>query len=261
MKVRINGRETETDGKSLFSIREKFCPAAQNPVVILNGYQTGEDLQVHADDEITLIEKGKMPGKDVLEAMMSARNTPRVQEKVKKAHVAVAGLGGLGSNVSVALARLGVGHLHLVDFDAVEPSNLNRQQYGVRHLGMAKTKALKSELAEINPYIDVTADAARVTAANAAALFAGDEIVCEAFDRPEAKAVLVNTLLTRCPGKKIVSASGMAGYGSGNSIVTRRRMKNLYVCGDGESGAAVGRGLMAPRSSSARGTRQTRFYG
>lgn len=247
MKININGKETETDCTSLYRLKEAFCPAARNLVVILNGFQTDEDLPVHESDEVTLIEKGKMPPKDVLEAMMSARHTPHVYEKVKKAHVAVAGLGGLGSNISIALARTGVGHLHLVDFDIVEPSNLNRQQYSVRHLGVPKTEALQSELEEINPYINITVDTARVTADNAVKLFINDEIICEAFDRPAAKAELINTLLENCPQKKIVSGSGMAGYESSNTVVTKRRMKNLYLCGDGETGAMVGRGLMAPR--------------
>lgn len=247
MKIKINGQEKETDGASLYRIKSAFCPTVQNPVVILNGFQTDGDLPVQEGDEVILIEKGKMPGKDVFEAMINARHTPHVYEKVKQAHVAVAGLGGLGSNIAVALARTGVGHLHLVDFDVVEPSNLNRQQYGIRHLGMLKTEALRSELAEINPYIHITVDTVLVTADNAAELFAHDEIVCEAFDRPEAKAILVNTLLEKCPQKKIVSGSGMAGYESSNSIVTKRHMKNLYMCGDGETKAMVGRGLMAPR--------------
>ncbi len=247
MLIKINGKEVETGCKSLFQVREKLYPTADNLVVILNGFQTSDDLPISGGDEVTLIEKGKLPDKDVLEAMMSARHTPHVYEKVKKAHVAVAGLGGLGSNISIALARTGVGHLHLVDFDVVEPSNLNRQQYCIRHLGMAKTEALKAQLEEINPYITISIDTVRVTEENVSRLFVNDEIVCEAFDKPDAKAVLVNGLLENCPQKKIVSGSGMAGFESSNTIGTKRRMKNLYVCGDGETGAMVGRGLMAPR--------------
>lgn len=74
-----------------------------------------------------------------------------------------------------------------------------------------------------------------------------DEIICEAFDRPDRKAMLINTLMQHLPQKKIVSASGMAGFESSNTIQTKRRMQNLYVCGDGETSAMVGRGLMAPR--------------
>lgn len=186
---------------------------------------------------------------DDFEAMLSARHTSYVHDKVKQAHVAVAGLGGLGSHIALALARTGVGQLHLVDFDVVEPSNLNRQQYRIKHLGMPKTEALRGEIEEINPFIKVAADMVRVTEGNAAQLFAQEEIVCEAFDSPEAKAMLINVLLESCPHKKIVAGSGMAGYESSNAITTKRVMKNLYLCGDGETDAIMGRGIMAPRVS------------
>ncbi|MEG0378654.1 MAG: sulfur carrier protein ThiS adenylyltransferase ThiF, partial [Eubacterium sp.] len=167
----------------------------------------------------------------------------------KKARVAVAGLGGLGSHIAISLARTGVGHLHLIDFDVVEPSNLNRQCYRIVHLGMDKTEALKQEIAEINPYIKVTVETIRVTEKNAAGLFKEDDIVCEAFDQPEAKAMLVNTLFSSGSKKVIVAASGMAGSGSSNTIKTRRIAKGFYLCGDGETAAEAGRGLMAPRVS------------
>jgi sulfur carrier protein ThiS adenylyltransferase len=159
----------------------------------------------------------------------------------------VAGLGGLGSNISVLLARTGVGHLLLVDFDTVEPSNLNRQSYYVSHLGMAKTDAMVQQLRQINPFITVESKTVRVTSENASTLFHDCDIVCEAFDNPVAKAELINSMLSQFPDKPIVAASGMAGFGSSNEIQTRKKFRNLYVCGDGETGAAVGNGLMAPR--------------
>jgi len=193
--------------------------------------------------------KVKINGKDGLEAMLSARCTSIVYEKMKKARVAVAGLGGLGSNIAADLARSGVGHLHLIDDDLVEPSNLNRQQYRIKHLGMMKTKALQTELAEINPYIRVTIDTVRVTEHNVGHLFEHDDIVCEAFDDPEAKAMLVNFLMENYPDKPIVSASGMGGYESSNRIITQRPMKNLYLCGDGVTETGIGWSMMAPRVS------------
>jgi len=248
MKVKINGNEKVTCCKNLLQLKTMHCNSADNIVVILNGFQTSDNLQLKDGDEVVLIEKGKMPGRDELEAMISARHTPHVYGKVKQARVAVAGLGGLGSNIAVALARTGVGMLHLVDYDVVEPSNLNRQQYKTKHLGMLKTEALKMELEEINPFIIITIDTVKVTESNVKQLFAQDEIVCEAFDNPDAKALLVNNLLEN-PQKKIVASSGMAGYESSNIIKTKRLMKNLYLCGDGKTDARVGRGLMAPRVS------------
>lgn len=189
----------------------------------------------------------RIPQKEEFEEMMIERHTAEVHNKLKNAHVAIAGLGGLGSNIAAELARLGVGHLHLVDFDLVELSNLNRQMYFVSHLGMYKTEALKSELKQINPYLEVSIDTVRVTEENAAELFAGEGIVCEAFDDPSAKAMLVNTLLEYRRDVKIVAGSGMAGYESSNTICTRKIGGQLYLCGDGKSEVGMQMCLMAPR--------------
>ena len=175
------------------------------------------------------------------------RHSRAVQEKLEKARVAVAGLGGLGSHIAVSLARAGVGKLHLVDFDRVDLTNLNRQQYFLRHLGCRKTEALREVLLEINPYLEITADCVRVTPDNLEELFREDSIVCEAFDMPEAKAMLVNGILERFPEKKLVAASGMAGYGDCNRIRTRRVCGNFFLCGDETSGLEEAGGLMAPR--------------
>ena len=135
--------------------------------------------------------------KEEIDAALEARHSRTVQERLRAGKVAVAGLGGLGSNVAVSLARIGVGHLHLIDFDRVDVTNLNRQQYFMRQIGRYKTDALKEELLEINPYLDIRTDCVRVTEENLEALFREEEIVCEAFDDPECKAMLVNGILER----------------------------------------------------------------
>lgn len=187
------------------------------------------------------------PTKEEIWQALAARHSVDVQEKLGRAKVAVAGLGGLGSNVAVSLARIGVGHLHLVDFDRVDLANLNRQQYFLKDVGRYKTDALKEELLEINPYLDIRTDCQRVTEENLEELFQADEIVCEAFDVPECKAMLVNGILESYPEKIVVSASGMAGYGNSNEIRTRRVTKQFYLCGDQVSDSGGKMGLMAPR--------------
>ena len=185
--------------------------------------------------------------REQLQKALRERHTQEVQEKLDKARVAVARLGGLGSHVAAALARIGVGHLHLVDFDVVDITNLNRQQYTARHLGTCKTDALADALREINPYLDIYTDRVKVTEDNLVSLFSGETIICEAFDCPQAKAMLANGILTHFPGKYLVAASGMAGFGSSNTVITRKAGKNFYLCGDGISDPASGAGLMAPR--------------
>ena len=185
--------------------------------------------------------------KEEIQAALEERHSPEIQKKLSAGHVTIAGLGGLGSNVAYVLARIGVGHLHLIDFDVVDITNLNRQQYFMEHLGMYKTDALKSLLLKINPYLDIRTDCAKVTEENLISLFEDAGIVCEAFDNPEAKAMLVNGILQHFPKKKLVSATGMAGYGSSNTIRTEHLMKNFYLCGDRVTEPGYGNGLMAPR--------------
>lgn len=246
LHIVVNGTAQEVrEGETLASLAKRLSIAAD--VFIRNGFAVGAHTQLADGDQAALIEKGRMPDQKELESLMAARHTPFVHGRVKQAVVGIAGLGGLGSNIAVMLARTGVGKLILADFDVVEPSNLNRQSYFISHLGMAKTEAISQQIGEINPYVLVEAHTLRVTKENAAALFGGCDVVCEAFDDPSAKAALVTALLEEAPKVKIVAASGMAGYESANAIKTVRRFANLYLCGDGESEAREGNGLMAPR--------------
>lgn len=182
-----------------------------------------------------------------INAALNERHGANIQALLSQGNIAIAGLGGLGSNIAYSLARIGVGHLHLIDFDVVDITNLNRQQYFIQHIGMYKTDALKSLLLQINPYLDIRTDCVKVTEENLIELFRENDIICEAFDNPEAKAMLVNGILEHFPEKKLVSASGMAGYGSSNTIRTRRITKNFYLCGDRITEPSPGNGLMAPR--------------
>ena len=189
----------------------------------------------------------RVPSREEFEEAMDKRFSTEIYNKLKKAEVAVAGLGGIGSNTAVSLARSGIGHIHLVDFDTVDLTNLNRQAYTIEHLGRLKTEALKELLLNINPYLNITTETVKVTEENAVEIFKCYPIVCEAFDNPDNKAILVNTLLANCKDMKIVSSSGMAGYESSNKIETKRIMKNLYLCGDRVTDAYAGIGLMAGR--------------
>lgn len=186
---------------------------------------------------------------NAIDSALIERHTRPVWETLKAAHVGIAGLGGLGSNIAVMLTRLGIGRLTLADFDRVDMSNLNRQHYMLSHLGQPKTEALARQLCDINPFVKLELHNTRITEDNAAEIFSGCSIVCEAFDRPEAKALLVNTLLAAHPEQRLVAASGMAGYGSANDIRTKKVMKHLYICGDGQSGIEDNLSLMAPRAA------------
>lgn len=187
-----------------------------------------------------------MPSQEEIYAALCQRHGMALQDKLQKAKVAIAGLGGLGSNIAIGLARIGVGQLHLVDFDRVDLTNLNRQHYFIHHLGQYKTEALKKQILEINPYIHVTTDCLKITAENVPTLFSDADIICEAFDVPENKAMLVNTVLEQLPDKWLVSGNGMAGYGQSNLIQTKAIMSKFYLCGDNISSNEA-QPLMAPR--------------
>ena len=181
------------------------------------------------------------------QAALDERFGRELRERFEGARVAVCGLGGLGSNVAIALARSGVGCLHLIDFDRVDITNLNRQQYEVSQLGMPKTEALPQNLARIAPYCRVVAQTLKISEQDIPGLFDEDDIVCECFDKPEAKAMLVQGVLETYPVKPLVAASGMAGLSSANTIRTRKVGRSLYLCGDGQSDVSDGLGLVSSR--------------
>ena len=174
--------------------------------------------------------------REELDRAFDARFPRGMKEKFLNARVAVAGLGGLGSNIAVMLARSGVGHLLLVDFDTVDVTNLNRQMYMIPHLGRPKAEALPDILCQINPYLEYESVCIKVTPDNV-----------EAFDKPDQKAMLVREVLGQCPETTVVSGNGMAGFGDTNDIQTRQMMRRLYVCGDQKTDVGNGIGLMAPR--------------
>ena len=188
-----------------------------------------------------------IPSREVMREALNIRHGEDLQNKISAARVAVCGLGGLGSNIAIALARAGVGHLHLIDFDRVDLTNLNRQQYAVGQLGQYKTDALRETLSLVSPYCDVTCDTVRVTDENLPDLLKAEDYICEAFDRAEAKAMLVSGVLEHFPEKYLVASSGLAGLGSANTIQTRRVSQRFYLCGDGTSDSSVGLGLVASR--------------
>jgi len=188
-----------------------------------------------------------IPSKNEWMDALIARHGLDLHKRFSSATVAVCGLGGLGSNIAVALARAGIGKLLLIDFDRVDITNLHRQQYKANQIGLHKADALAENLLEITPYTDVTAVTAKITEENFVDLLIGADVVCEAFDNAGAKAMLVNGVLEQLPNCYLVAASGMAGIDTPNTIQTRKVMKRFYLCGDETSDVADTIGLVAPR--------------
>ncbi len=246
MRIYLNEKSLEIDdGMPLAGLVANSKPTAD--ILIVNGHPAALDYLLQQNDRVTLLKRGEIPSAEDLEFLLTTRHTPQVHQNLRTKHVAIAGVGGLGSQVAIALARSGIGSLTLIDFDVVEPSNLNRQQYFIDQIGRLKVDALAENLRRINPYVRVIPCCEKVTGTNISRLFQGIDLLVEAFDIAEQKALLCRTFLQQFPEKYLVAASGMAGYGTANSITTKRINRHFYLCGDDTSAARPGHGLMAPR--------------
>ena len=244
--IKINEKSIPfQDGISVFNLKLKYKKNAD--VIIYNGYPITKDQKVKDGDQIVLIKKGEIPNPNELQACLVSRHSPGVYEKVKKSIIGIAGIGGLGSTVATGLVRLGVGKLIIVDYDIVEPSNLNRQQYYVNQIGEYKVNALKKNLKEINPYVQVESHIKKISRTNISQLFEKVNILVEGFDKADQKAMLFDEFITCYPKKWIIMASGLSGYESGNEIKVKKFGKRGYIVGDRKSEAQIGMGLMSPR--------------
>lgn len=246
MNIVVNEKSRQIiDGTTLFQLRDELKPHAD--IIICNGVPISSDHLLQPGDCVTLIQRGEQPSHEELEALLIARHTPEVHAALKKATIGIAGAGGLGSSIAVALTRAGIGKLIIADFDVVEPSNLNRQQYFIDQIGLPKVEALRANLQRINPFTAVCAEKCYLNADNIPWLFADVDVMVEAFDCPETKAMLIQLWLRQFPDTPLVAASGVAGYAASNTICTRQVMGKLYLCGDGVSAIQPGISLMAPR--------------
>ena len=158
-----------------------------------------------------------------------------VRERLAASRVAIIGCGGLGSNAAAMLVRAGVGALTLIDFDTVDESNLNRQLFFRDQLGHLKTSALAETLLRIDPSVSLLLHQVRVTPDDLVELVGEADVVIEAVDVAEVKAMIANVLLHSCPHLPLVGASGLAGFGSANTVMTERLADDYYLVGDHES--------------------------
>lgn len=188
-----------------------------------------------------------IPSKNEWFNALKVRHGEKLQQKFSGATVAICGLGGLGSNIAIALARAGIGKLILIDDDKVDITNLHRQQYKASQIGLFKTQAQAENLTEIAPYVELKTITTKITEDNIESLLSDADVVCEAFDNASSKAMLVNGVLEQLPHCYLVAASGMAGLETPNTICTRKITKRFYLCGDEKNDVAETIGLVAPR--------------
>lgn len=169
-----------------------------------------------------------------------------IKKIVSQKTVGIAGCGGLGSNCAVALSRVGVGKLILVDFDCVEESNLNRQYYFADQIGQSKVEALSANIQRINPTIIVEKHHLKLDKTNMLSYFHDVDVLVEAFDKASMKKLLLEVHSALDAPFPIVMGNGMAGYGKSNSINVTK-YDTIIVCGDNVSEISMENPPLAPR--------------
>jgi sulfur carrier protein ThiS adenylyltransferase len=180
-----------------------------------------------------------------LEAALAGQLGMERLQRLQSVKVGIAGAGGLGSNCAACLVRSGFKQLALVDFDYVEPSNLNRQFYFGDQIGMLKVEALRVNLLRINPNLDLTVKPQKITAANVEECLGDCQVVVEAVDQPETKRLVVEHFWQAA--KLVVAASGIAGWDDADQLVTRRVKPHVYLVGDQVTAVGEGQPPLAPR--------------
>ncbi len=155
--------------------------------------------------------------------------SPRQRELLTVARVGIAGVGGLGSNCAMLLARCGIQHFVLIDGDTVDVSNLNRQHYFPRHVGMRKVNAMEDVLMNLHKHIHVHKHCLWLTEQNTPNLLREASYWVEGLDDAIAKRLFVEQALQA--NVFTVSASGIAGFG-GPLMQSRQLGDKLVLVGD-----------------------------
>ena len=233
LRITVDGRRTELpEGSRVSGIEE--TQTSDFMYALVNGRHEEPDHVLEDGDAVFIVRKG-CPGEEISGHSLVQRYSAEKYERISKTRVGIAGLGGIGSHVAAALVRAGIRDLVIADFDRVDITNLSRQNYSMNDLGLPKTEATERVLKGIAPWIDVVAYDTVLTADNVAEIFGGCDIIVEAFDAPEAKAMLVSAMYESHPEKWIVSCSGMAGFGPTSDMETRQRFGHVVIVGDGVS--------------------------
>lgn len=218
MRIVLNGTPADTEFKSTSELLNGMCPGG---IAVVNSFTADADIELSEGDSVFIMNKDHIPSEKEADLLMSARDPSRIRSKLRSASIGIAGLGGLGSNIAAMLVRSGIGRLVISDMDTVDATNLNRQNYFYDDLGRPKTDATEDLLKRISPCTEIEKHQCRLTPENIPDIYGNCDIVCEALDSAEEKAMFINTVLEKCPDTIIISGLGMAGHGHSNSITTK----------------------------------------
>lgn len=245
IKIILNGTSITTVASDYATLRAERNITADT--LIINGHHRQWQTAVANGDEVLMLRSAEPPSPALWRAIYNARYGKDMMKRLQAGRVAICGLGGLGSLVAIELARLGVGRLLLIDGDSVEPTNLARQHYTLNQIGQTKTQALATTLTDLTPLTQVETATTWLDENNTASLLANWPLICECLDQPESKALVTQIILSTLPNATLVGTSGMAGYATGNTIISQQLLPHFYMVGDGKSEGESGIGLMAPR--------------
>ena len=154
-----------------------------------------------------------------------------IYEKLKDKKVGIAGCGGLGSNVAQMLVRSGIRKLVLADFDRVQESNLNRQFFFKDQIGKEKVTALRDNLLKIRSKLEIECHVSKLNPGLIQRFYADCDVLVEAFDIAESKAMLFETMSTNLPEIPVIGVSGLAGMDNAEKMQIVRD-GNLILIGD-----------------------------
>lgn len=250
MKITVNGRELLLENSlSIKNLINHLNIDAD--IFIVNSFPVSLSYIINNNDTVTLIKKGSIPNQEYLEYQLISRQGLKEYNILKNSSIAVCGLGGLGSNAAISLARAGVGRLKLIDFDIVEPSNINRQAYFIEHIGKNKTDALKEIINKISPYINIETANIYLDEENILNELSGFQVILECFDNVSSKMKLIEKCVNNMHDSYIIGASGVAGYYNTDKLEQKPLGSNCIVIGDFENEAGFNQGLYAPRVAAA----------
>jgi sulfur carrier protein ThiS adenylyltransferase len=168
------------------------------------------------------------------------------KEILQSKTVGIAGAGGLGSNCAIALARVGIGKLIICDFDIVSEGNLNRQYYFIKQIGFPKVMAIRDNINQVNPNVQVEIHHEKLDENLIISIFRDCDIIVEAFDLAEMKKMICETVLSKMPDKFIISGMGLGGWGN-NNLIRTHQFDKLFICGDLETEVSEEYPPLAPR--------------
>lgn len=214
-------------------------------LIVVNGVIKNDDYKICKNDDVLAIDTRTLNDGELIKRAIYARNNSYLVDRLATLKVVVLGCGGIGSNVARMLVQSGIENISLIDFDIVDPTNLNRQFYSIGQIGKSKVECLAQNLEAINPNVKINKYYQKLDINNIDSYTSGYDFVIEAFDNPLMKAMVTNCIGWH--GSYLILANGMAGIKPARELQTKQIANKVYMCGDGYSSVQPHIGLMAPQ--------------